>query len=82
VTVSGLAPLDDVKPVAAELTGASAPIMLVGHLPFLERLAGQMLVGDPERAVVRFHNAGIVCLTRTNDRWQVSWIVTPPIAGA
>jgi phosphohistidine phosphatase len=41
--VSGLSPLDDVGPVAEELDEVSEPLMLVGHLPFLERLAGQLL---------------------------------------
>jgi phosphohistidine phosphatase len=78
----GLGPEDDVRPVAKQLSRLTEPAMLVGHLPFMERLAGQMLVGDPERAVVRFHNAGIVCLSREEDGWQVSWIVTPEVAAA
>ena len=35
VAVSGLAPKDDVRPVAGALAEASHPVMLVGHLPFL-----------------------------------------------
>lgn len=81
VEVSGLAPLDEVEPVADELTKAAQPVMLVGHLPFMERLAGQMLTGDPKSSVVQFHNAGIVCLTR-EESWQVVWIITPEIAAA
>jgi phosphohistidine phosphatase len=81
VEVSGLAPLDEVEPVADELTKAAQPVMLVGHLPFMERLAGQMLTGDPESSVVQFRNAGIVCLMR-EERWQVAWIITPEIAAA
>jgi phosphohistidine phosphatase len=55
--------------------------MLVGHLPFMARLAGKMLVGDPEQAVVKFRNAAIVCLSRVDERWQVAWILTPDMAG-
>ena len=34
---------------------------------------------DPERAVVRFRNGGIVCLLREQDTWSVGWSVIPDI---
>jgi phosphohistidine phosphatase len=77
--VDGLDPLDDVEPVAIELAHSSKPVMLVGHLPFMERLAGLMLTGDAGQPVVKFTNAGIVCLS-LDARWQVAWILTPEIA--
>jgi phosphohistidine phosphatase len=82
VSVAGLAPKDDVAPVAQALTGESQPVMLVGHLPFLARLTGLLVTGDPGRAVARFRNAGIVCLTHEDDRWLVAWILTPEMARA
>lgn len=80
VAAEGLAPLDDVEPVAKEIDAASEPIMLVGHLPFMERLAGQLLTGDSRQPVIDFTNAGIVCLERKDGRWQAAWIITPQIA--
>ena len=82
VAVSGLAPLDDVQPVADALVRESQPLMLVGHLPFLARLAGLLLAGDADRPVVQFRNAGIVCLVREGDRWLAAWILTPEMASA
>jgi phosphohistidine phosphatase len=55
-------------------------VMLVGHLPFLARLAGLLLSGDADNPIVRFRTGGIVCLTRDEDRWQVAWILTPDMA--
>ena len=81
VAVSGLAPLDDVQPVADALGGESPPVMLVGHLPFLARLTGLLLTGGADNQVVRFRTGGIVCLARDDDRWQVAWILTPKMAG-
>lgn len=72
-----LGPLDPVEPIGDELGNAHQNVMLVGHLPFMERLAGYLLTGDAERAVVKFHNAGIVCIVHTEDDWQVDWILTP-----
>jgi phosphohistidine phosphatase len=80
VGVSGLSPLDDVEPVAKELDESSQPVMLVGHLPFMERLAGQMTVGDAHKPVIDFTNAGIVCLEKRDSHWQAVWILTPEIA--
>jgi phosphohistidine phosphatase len=79
---SGLAPLDDVNPMAERLDASDRPVILVGHLPFMERLAGQLLAGDPERTVVKFHKAGLVHLAREEGGWQLIWAITPAIAGA
>jgi len=75
--VSGLDPKDDVRPVAEALAREAHPVMLVGHLPFLARLAGRLLVGDEEQAPVEFRYAGIVCLVNEEGRWQVAWAATP-----
>jgi phosphohistidine phosphatase len=54
----------------------------VGHLPFLSRLASLLLVGDPERTLVRFRMGGIVCLTGgpSTGGWIVAWMLTPELA--
>jgi phosphohistidine phosphatase len=80
VQSDGLGPVDDVVPVAEELDQLDDPVMLVGHLPFMERIAGQLLVGDAEQPVVQFNNAGLVCLEKTDERWQVLWIILPETA--
>ncbi len=79
---ANLAPNDAVAPVAEALGRASESIMLVGHLPFLERLAGVLVCDDPECAPVRFRNAAMVCLAREAQAWQVAWILTPEMARA
>jgi len=53
--------------------------MLVGHLPFLDRLTNLLVTGDAERSVVRFQMGGIVCLVREDQDWAVSWMVTPAL---
>jgi len=75
-----LGPKDDVEPVAADLNARDADVMIVGHLPFMARLAGLLLTGDPARQVVAFRNAGVVCLERDGDAWAVAWVVTPEVA--
>ena len=79
VRVSGLGPNDDINPVARSIQTEVANFMLVGHLPFLSRLVGLLVSGDPELQVVRFYNAGIVCLREERGTWSVGWALTPEL---
>jgi hypothetical protein len=45
----------------------------------MKRLAGYLLSGDAERAVVQFANAGVVCLERQDNRWAVAWMIVPAL---
>jgi len=79
-TISGIGPLDDVAAVANTLkTGDN--LMLVGHLPFMERLTGFLVTGSAERLVFKFQNGGIVCLDKDPDArwWFIKWTLMPRI---
>lgn len=75
--ITGLAPDDDPVLAKAELEAADAPVMLVGHLPHLGRLAALLVTGDGERSVVEFSPASAVCLSRVDGGWKVEWSLTP-----
>ncbi len=77
VSVSGLNPNDDVIPVAESLEKETRSVMLVGHLPFLSRLASQLLINDPDRAVIQFAMGGLVWLVREEGQWSVKCLVPP-----
>ncbi len=79
VAATGLNPKDDVEPLAVELASWQDSLMVVGHLPFLDRLASRLVAGDPGAAAVRFTNAGIVCLGRDDSAWSLVWAVTPEL---
>jgi phosphohistidine phosphatase len=78
--ISGIGPLDDVAPVANALK-TDDNLMLVGHLPFMERLTGLLVTGSAERLIFKFQNAGIVCLDKKpEDRfWFIKWTLMPKI---
>lgn len=76
----GLGPVDNVKPVADEISGGDQTLMLVGHLPFMERITGYLVTGDPEQKIVSFRNAAVVCLVQEQGEWAVDWILTPELA--
>lgn len=74
----GLNPNDDVKPWARRISEETEDLMVVGHLPFLEKLASLLLCGDEDARVVLFRYSGIVCLEKKEDkRWAVRWILLP-----
>ncbi|MDZ7700399.1 MAG: phosphohistidine phosphatase SixA [Deltaproteobacteria bacterium] len=75
--MEGLAPMDDVT--HTDLTG-DEDIMLVGHLPFMEKLTTYLIAGSPDRyPVLKFQNGGIVCLNRDTeaDAWFIKWTLFP-----
>jgi phosphohistidine phosphatase len=75
----GLKPLDDPN-IAKELAETQDKnLMLVGHLPHLNRLASLLLTGDQEADAVSFTMGAVVCLEK-DEKWRVRWILTPELA--
>ncbi len=76
--VGGLAPLDDAEIWVERLKGMTDDIILVGHLPHLDRLASLLLCGNADKNVVSFKMAGIVCIKRNDiGEWSLQWTLTP-----
>jgi len=67
----GLSPNDNPSSWAARLDAEDDDVMLVGHLPFLERLTGLLVMGDAERGVAGFPAGGLVVLDRSENGWSV-----------
>jgi phosphohistidine phosphatase len=74
-----MTPKSDVAPVAETLHEFPRSVMLVGHMPFLTRLAGLLVVGDSSREVVQFRQGGVVGLAQGGDAWQVSFAMPPEL---
>lgn len=75
VKVAGLAPNDDVSTFARLEPYKLDNIIIVGHLPFLSRLCGQLVAGSSDTEPVKFTNSGIVSLERDNTGWSVTWVM-------
>lgn len=76
----GLGPNDDVAAIREKITAGAMDIMIVGHLPFLSKLASLLLTGDESADTAAFKNAGIVSLSCCEtDSWQIDWIVIPEL---
>jgi phosphohistidine phosphatase len=74
---SGLLPEDDPAIVKAELDSDDSSVMLVGHLPYLNRLAGLLVAADPNRVVAAFSPATMVCCSGGGGQWKIVWKLTP-----
>jgi len=75
---SGLNPMDDVRLWADRLTKGKEDLMIVGHLPFMEKLAAYLLNGKENSRLVLFCYGAIVCLEQKEDQtWAVKWILMP-----
>jgi len=77
---SGLDPLDDVTEAAGKIS-SKEELMLVGHLPFMEKLTSYLVTGSTEATVFKFQNGGIVCLDQDPESrsWFIKWALMPKI---
>jgi len=77
---SGMNPLDDVRIFSNSLV-LENNIMLVGHLPFLERMIGLLVCGNPNQTVFKLQNSGILCLDRVPEVKNpvIRWALMPSV---
>ena len=77
---AGLKPNDDVRPWIDRITKDNNDLMLVGHLPFMQKLVMRLLSGSEEIPLVAFHYGAIICLGPTPGKfWVIHWILHPDL---
>jgi phosphohistidine phosphatase len=78
--ITGIKPMDDVSAVAEKISSQD-DVMLVGHLPFMERMTSHLITGTIEKPVLKFQNSGIVCLDKDPETksWFIKWTLMPHI---
>ena len=76
----GLGPNDDVTVIRDEIISSRADVMIIGHLPFVGKLASLLLTGDASAGVLAFQQGCVVCVEQTTEAgWQVKWMITPEL---
>jgi phosphohistidine phosphatase len=79
----GLNPNDPVEDVLEDLDQENdEKVMLVGHLPSLERLAAHLLAGSGKSRIIVISEATAVGLQRDGDNWIMKWILDPSVVGS
>lgn len=81
--IPGINPLDDVKSFGATVRSEDN-VMVVGHMPFMQRLVSFLTAGSARIRVYQFQNSGIVCLdmceTEGEIDWFIKWTLNPHIS--
>ena len=55
-------------------------IVVVGHLPFMEKLVSLLVAGDDSLTLVAYKPGSIVCLERIEaHNWQINWMLRPEL---
>ena len=74
--VSGIGPDDDINPLRREAAGLQQNVMVVGHVPYLNGIAGALLAQDESMPLLVFHPASLVRLDRREDaRWSIQLVL-------
>jgi phosphohistidine phosphatase len=75
-----LAPNDAVAPVAREIMRQEADVAIVGHLPFLARLASRLVAGNESADVLALTTGSVACLEHDSEcGWGVVWMISPEL---
>jgi phosphohistidine phosphatase len=76
----GLGPKDQVVATKEALKQTGGNLMIVGHMPFLGKLAAVLVTGSEENEIVEFQFGSVVCLECRDDvKWKVAWMITPAL---
>jgi phosphohistidine phosphatase len=78
--VTGIAPMDDVAAFSTQVDIRENE-MIVGHLPFLEKLVAYLITAKTSPPVFRMQNGGIVCLDHYPETTLVvvRWALMPHV---
>ena len=75
-----IAPKDPIVETADAIRELDENIMIVGHLPFLQRLASLLLLATESYEILQFKKGGVVCLERAEKGvWQLIFEVGPDL---
>jgi phosphohistidine phosphatase len=77
--MQGIKPLGDVKIIGSKID-PNANSMIVGHLPFMEKLVSYLVIGNEDLKIYKFQNSGIVCLDNEDNKWFIKWTLNPDIS--
>jgi phosphohistidine phosphatase len=79
IEIEGLKPNDPAAPFVEKIRKIDKDIAIVGHLPFLQKLASLLLTGSESNEVVLFKQGGLVCLQKSDSSWCVACMITPDL---
>lgn len=77
---NGINPNDAVEAFAQQLDDWNEDLLVVGHLPFMDRLVAYLLTGSAAESIASYAPGSIVCLASTADEgWLLHWMMRPEL---
>jgi phosphohistidine phosphatase len=75
ILARALKPQNNIQETCAAKIDPDENVMLVGHLPFMERITSYLITGSIDQPVIKFQNSGIVCLDKDPETqaWVIKW---------
>lgn len=81
-TDAPLGPNDATDPLIGLIDGWDEDVLIVGHLPFMGRVASHLLIGRPDVTMVSFEPGAIACLeNNSGEQWTLAWMIRPSLFG-
>jgi phosphohistidine phosphatase len=70
--------MDEPETWFSKINNFNQNVMLVGHLPYMAKLASLFLCGNKDNKAVNFEMGCILCLRQEDDQnWTTDWIIKP-----
>lgn len=77
--LDGIEPNDPTDHLFNAALTAGGDLMVVGHMPFMGRMAARCLTGSEDGASVSFEPGSVLCLERASEGWALDWFVKPSL---
>lgn len=78
--VDNLNPNDPVEPWVEAAGHWAEDVLLVGHLPFMAKLATRLACAAASHPVLAFQPGTVVALERSSEGdWQIEWMIRPDL---
>ena len=75
-----LGPNDEVNKMWKIVMTESKDVMIVGHLPYLQKLSSLLLFDSESEDCIEFQNSGVFVFSKTKEeRWQLCFALPPNI---
>jgi phosphohistidine phosphatase len=76
--IGGLGPNDSVSAFAKQLVTWDEDILVVGHLPFMEKLVSLLVRGSASKQTVEYAPGSLVCLESDDQgAWRILFMIRP-----
>jgi phosphohistidine phosphatase len=77
IAKKNLTPMDPVAPVIQEIQAFDRNVMLVSHLPLVEKILCALVLENETKSPVAIVCACVICLKMKDFLWYIDWVISP-----